>query len=309
MTAYNAMPYIREAVENILDQSLREFSFLILNNGSTDGTRAFLEDLARRHAEKAALAAQEKGVYPKLKIIHLEENIGRTPVLNKGLALVETDLTAIMDADDLAAPERLARQAAFFQAHPEVDLLGSDVRYVDRGGAVIGQEHFPSEHTRLCERLPLYNQFAHSACMFRTAGARAAGGYCEGFPYAQDLALWVEMLKMGKKAASIPEALAGIRVHPGQASRDKALAVIRNNDNYRLAEAMLDIPGLGPAARQAARLRSAGALFSLGRRGAALAQGWQGLLEAPLLLPCNPLLWERLGKEFRSVVRSLKKLF
>ena len=293
MTVYNGMPYLKEAVRSVFEQSMNDFTFLVLNNGSTDGSGEFL----------AGVESKRAGSLPRLRIRHLPENIGRTAVLNKGLELVETEITAIIDADDLAMPRRIETLAAFFRDHPEVDLVGSDVVYIDRSGNRIGEERFPAGHRELCDRLPLYNQFAHAACAFRTRAARAAGGYPAAYPYAQDLGLWVAMLQGGGKAASIRTPLAGIRVHPGQATRDLALLMVRTGDNHRLAEAMLGIPNLSPAARQAARFRSAQALMRLERRKQALIQFWRGVKEAPLLLPFNPILWRRLAMECKRRFR------
>ena len=293
MTVYNGMPYIKEAVRSVFEQDMKDFTFLVLNNGSTDGSGEFLAELESKRA----------GSLPHLHIRHLPENIGRTAVLNKGLELVETEITAIIDADDLAMPRRIETLAAFFRDHPDVDLVGSDVIYIDRAGNQIGEERFPASHRELCDRLPLYNQFAHAACAFRTLAARAAGGYPAAYPYAQDMGLWVAMLQGGGKAASIRIPLAGIRVHPGQATRDLALLMVRTEDNHRLAEAMLGIPALSPAARQAARFRSAHALMRLERRKQALIQFWRGIKEAPLLLPFNPILWSRLAMECKRRLR------
>lgn len=293
MTVYNGMPYLREAVRSVFEQSMKDFTFLVLNNGSTDGSGEFLAELESRRSDSL----------PRLRIRHLPENIGRTAVLNKGLEQVETEITAIIDADDLAMPRRIETLAAFFRDHPDVDLVGSDVIYIDRSGNQIGEERFPASHRELCDRLPLYNQFAHAACAFRTRAARAAGGYPAAYPYAQDLGLWVAMLQGGGKAASIQTPLAGIRVHPGQATRDLALLMVRTEDNHRLSEAMLGIPDLSPAARQAARFRSAHALMRLERRKQALIQLWRGVKEAPLLLPVNPILWSRLVMECKRRLR------
>lgn len=283
MTVYNGMPYLAEAVRSVLSQDLKDFTFLVLNNGSTDGTRAFLEETQERHGS----------ALPRLRFIHLPENIGRTAVLNKALALVETELTAILDADDLALSGRLSAQAAFLRDNPDIDLLGADVVYLDGNGNCLGKDSYPPAHRDLLNRLPLYNQFAHSACVYKTGAARDAGGYSREFPYAQDLALWIAMLTRGAKAASLPKALSAVRTHPGQATRDLSLLMVRREDNYKLAQAMLAIPSLSRVARQTARLRSAGALYSLGRKKEALFEGWRAVLENPFGLIINPLLWQR----------------
>ncbi|MDR2604517.1 MAG: glycosyltransferase family 2 protein [Desulfovibrio sp.] len=324
MTVRNGMPYLEEAVRCILGQTRQDFTFLILNNASTDGTRAFLD------ATEAALggglpdfplrttpgcdAEHDRGAVPPadpprplrttpgcvLALRHLPADAGRTGALQMGLDAVDTDLVAVMDADDLCPPERLERQSGFLAAHPETDLLGSDVEYVDASGKCTARDRFPTTHEELRDTLPLRNPFANSACMFRTAAARAAGGYDRSFPYAQDLALWTAMLRRGSRAASIGDVLAGIRRHAGQATQDAALAGARARDDYRIAESMLGIPGLSTAARQAALARAACALLRMGERGNAVKTALRALREAPLLCFRNPLLLRRAGMELRS---------
>jgi glycosyltransferase involved in cell wall biosynthesis len=294
MTVRNGMPYLEEAVRCILRQTRRDFTFLILNNASSDGTRAFLDGTAAEHGPGR----------PRLILRHLSADAGRTGALSLGLEAAETELVAVMDADDLCRPDRLERQSAFLALHPETDILGSDVDYVDAAGAVVARGRFPTEHEGLRDMLPLSNPFANSACMFRAAAARAAGGYDLSFPYAQDSALWTAMMRKGSRAASIGDFLTGIRVHAGQATRDRSLLRARLRDDCRIALSMLTIPGLSAAARQAALARAACAMFRLGERGNAVKTAWRALLEAPLLCFRNPLLLLRVGIELRRRIRK-----
>lgn len=286
MTVFNGMPYLKEAVRSVLAQDRKDFDFLILDNGSTDGGGAWLDQMAQRHGQ----------ALPRLAVEHLGENIGRTAALNRGLERVGTDVTALFDADDTAAPDRLSRLAEFFRDNPGIDLVGSDITYMDGSGTVLGRESFPEKHEELCRLLPVVNPFARSACAFRTRAALAAGGYDREFPYAQDFALWIAMLRQGSRAASIPESLARIRTHPGQSSRGLALLLVRAKDTWRLTDAMLDIPGLDRAARQLALLRGAKALWRLGQKRFALTRVWRAFCEAPFLPVFNPLLWRRLQR-------------
>jgi glycosyltransferase involved in cell wall biosynthesis len=278
LTVHNGLPYLGQAVESVLAQTPPDFTFLILDNGSNDGGEIWLDGLRD----------------PRLRLIRLPGVLPRTEALNRGLSLITTAYTAIIDADELAEPGRLAAQTDFLAAHPEVDLLGCSVTVIDPQGEILGRRDFPWEHKALVAHLPLFNPFAHAACAFRTRAVLEAGGYPEDFPYAQDEALWITLLRRGCRVASLPAPLARIRVHPAQASRDEGQRRVRARDNYRLALAMTDIPGLPPTSRQAARLRAAGALCSLGRRREALAQARLAVAEAPLLLLVNPLLWRRL---------------
>ncbi len=278
LTVWNGMPYLRQAVESVLRQTEKNFTFLILNNGSEDGTKEYLDSLND----------------PRLAIEHLPGNIGRTPVLNKALGMVRTEYTAVLDADDVAEPDRLQKQLAYLAANPDVALVGSDVLYIDRTGAVVGEDKFPTTHEALRDALPLHNQFAHAACTYKTAAALEAGGYPSKFPYAQDLALWLAMMVKGHKVASIGEFLARIRVHPGQATRNLQLLMTRRADNHHLARLMLSVPGLALSSQQAALMRSAGALWGLGHRKEALSACRKAFCLSPLGLAVNPILWRRL---------------
>ncbi len=130
LTVFNGMPYLPEAVESILAQTRQDFRFLILNNGSKDGSEEYLKSLTD----------------PRLSVFHLPETLPRTEVLNKALGLVMSPITAIIDADDLAEPDRLKLQAALLAQHPEVALVGCDVRYVDPAGRILGEDRFPVGH-------------------------------------------------------------------------------------------------------------------------------------------------------------------
>lgn len=290
MTVHNGMPYLKESLRSLFEQDDADFTILVLDNGSRDGSGEFLEELTGTRSEAG----------PRLLLRRLPENVGRSRVLAMGLDMVDSEITAILDADDLAAPGRIAAQRRFFENNPDIDLLGSDIVYIDEHGARLGHESYPVSHEALRDALPLCNPFAHSACAFRSKAAKAAGGYDPAFPYAQDLALWVAMLKTGCRAASIPEPLAFIRRHAGQATRDLALLRVRAKDNHRLAMAMLDIPGLAPASAQAAMVRSALALWRLNRKRAAVQSLVRAFAAAPLLFLRNPVLWKRLALEWRK---------
>lgn len=278
LTVYNGMPYLQEAIDSILRQTINDFTLLVLENGSRDGSGEWLETITD----------------PRLHLVRLPATISRTDVLNKALGMVNTELVAIIDADDIAAPRRLELQRDFMQQNPGIDLVGSDIITINAQGERTGAQQFPPEHEALCNHLPLYNQFAHAACMFRTAKAKAVGGYPATSPYAQDLALWLAMIQAGSRVASLPQPLASIRVHPAQATKDPAQKKARAEDTLRLAKATLALPGLSRAARQAGLVRLAFAHFALGQKQEGRSALWQAVRLAPLRLFTNPILWERI---------------
>ncbi|MDL2316348.1 glycosyltransferase [Desulfovibrio sp. OttesenSCG-928-A18] len=290
MTVRNGMPYLRDALRSLLEQSLKGFTLLIIDSASTDGTRPYLDAMAETFAgEKGGPPGA-----PELSIVHLDTNVGRTGALIHGLSLIKTQVTAIMDADNIAAPKRLERQYDFLLQNPEISLVGSDITYIDSNGNNIRQRRFPTRHKDLLAGLALGNQFTHSACAFRTEAALRAGGYPASFAQARDSALWIAMLARGDKAASIPEPLVMVRLHAGSAANNLAMLVVRTKESFRLAQALQRVPGLGRSARQAALMRASWALMRLGRKRLGFKQLWKAIRTAPLRAPFNPLLWRGL---------------
>src|ERR1700726_1508117 len=112
MPVYNAERYVAEAVESILSQTFADFEFIIIDDGSKDRSLAILEEYAARD--------------PRIRLVS-RPNTGIVKALNQGLALASGELVARMDADDIAMPERLAKQRDYLADHPECVMVGSRV--------------------------------------------------------------------------------------------------------------------------------------------------------------------------------------
>src|SRR5512135_1833139 len=119
MPVYNAERYIARAVESILGQTFGDFEFLILDDGSTDGSLEIL----RRYANHD----------PRIRLTS-RPNKGLPPSLNELVDQARGEFIARMDADDVALPERFARQVEYLRAHPDCVLVGSRVQLVDPEG-------------------------------------------------------------------------------------------------------------------------------------------------------------------------------
>jgi glycosyltransferase involved in cell wall biosynthesis len=126
MSVHNDLRYLPQAVDSILRQSFDGFEFLILDDGSTDGSADYLRRLTD----------------PRVRLVRNETNLGLTRSLNGGLDLAGGEFIARMDADDVVMPERLARQVAFLQAHPDTGIVGSSRVLIDEAGDVIA--HAPA---------------------------------------------------------------------------------------------------------------------------------------------------------------------
>ncbi len=116
MSSYNTeLSMLKEAVESILNQTFRDFEFLIIDDGSTDGSDQYLKSLSDE----------------RVKIIQNPQNIGITKSLNIGFKAAKGKYIARMDADDISLPTRLEKQYEFMEAHPEVIVCGTRAGILD----------------------------------------------------------------------------------------------------------------------------------------------------------------------------------
>lgn len=168
--------WIDEAINSILEQTFRNFEFLIINDNPND--RRLSDYLNEKSASDS-----------RIRIITNPENFGLTKSLNIGLAHVHGKYIARMDADDISMPTRFEKQVAFLEKHPDVGVCGSNIRFFGRRK---GEKKYP-EHDYdvfIFKESP----FAHSVVMIRARVLRDNGLlYNTDFHYAQDYELWSRM--------------------------------------------------------------------------------------------------------------------
>ncbi|MBN1886764.1 MAG: glycosyltransferase [Thermoflexales bacterium] len=179
MSVYNGERYLREAVESILGQTLANFEFIIIDDGSTDDTWNILAEYAFRDR--------------RVVLIRNEGNIGLTHSLNKGLQLARGEYVARLDADDVSLPERLDRQVHYLDLHPHVGVLGTWLSRIDASGNVIDTLALPTVSGVLKWSLHFDNCFPHSSVVLRRALLDQVGAYSSDVAYAQDYELWSRM--------------------------------------------------------------------------------------------------------------------
>ena len=205
MSVFNAEKYIHQAVESILQQTYKNLEFIVINDGSTDGTRDILESFEDS----------------RITLLN-QDNVGITLSLNKGIALARGKYIARQDADDISKPDRLEKQVAFLEAHPKVGLLGSRFEFIDEDGGVKRQSLLPIDNDTLQERLIKINQFCHASVMVRKEALDKVGAYREFFRYAQDYDLWLRISEHCE-IANLPETLVQYRELPEAISSRKIL--------------------------------------------------------------------------------------
>ncbi|MBE9171420.1 glycosyltransferase [Pleurocapsales cyanobacterium LEGE 06147] len=189
MSVYNGLPYLQQALESILQQTYDNFEFLIIDDGSTDGSDRLLSEYARRDY--------------RIKILSNEQNYGLSYSLARGLLIATTPWIARMDADDVALPNRLELQMTYIQENPHVDIVGGYALDIDEGDRVLGERKVPTIHEEIL-RLIWTNPFIHGTVLFRRESILKIGSYSRQLAKRQDYELWFRCAVAGVQFANLP---------------------------------------------------------------------------------------------------------
>jgi len=201
MSVLNGEHYLEEAIKSVLDQSLEDFDFIIIDNCSTDRTSSIIKGFndARIHSYK------------------LKEKVNLSRSLNFGLGKCNSDLVARIDADDLMQRERLEKQVVFMEKNSEVVLLGTAIERIYEDGSYRDIVEYPCIHEEIVSSIVRRNPFAHPSVIYRKNAIKSLGNYSEQYHFAQDFKLWIEVMKRFK-VANLREPLTKYRTHPLQNS-------------------------------------------------------------------------------------------
>jgi glycosyltransferase involved in cell wall biosynthesis len=230
MPVFNGERYLRDAVASILGQTFQDFELLIINDGSRDGSREIIESL------------QDSRVVP----VDNGENLGLIATLNKGLNLARGDYIARMDCDDLSRPERLEKQVAFLDAHPDVALCGTWIRKFGIRRDKVCRYH--TDPLLLACGLLFDSVLAHPTVMLRKRMFTDNGLFYDvAYKHAEDYELWVRASKR-HRLGTVAEVLLDYRVHPAQISSAFNADQLESAGRVRLS--LLKDIGLVPDAEQ-----------------------------------------------------------
>jgi glycosyltransferase involved in cell wall biosynthesis len=203
MPVYNGERYLATAIESILNQTFADFEFIIVDDGSTDGTAAILADYQQRDERIQ---------------VYRQENQGIVASLNRGLELAQGKYIARMDSDDVSLPERLAKQVDFLEAHPDIGVLGTWVKIMDSSGSTSDTWQFPAQHGVLGWCLCFTCPIMHPTVMMRRQIVEQAGGYSSDMVHAEDYDLW-RRLSGVTRLSNLPDVLLQLRLHEANVSR------------------------------------------------------------------------------------------
>ena len=199
MPVYNGKRYVHAAVDSVLAQTFTDFEFIIVDDGSTDGTDRILQDYAKKDSRIRIISSPNKGV---------------SVALNEGLAVARGSLIARMDADDISFPERFAKQVKFLNENPDHVLVGSRCILIDPDGYPICEKRdIVLNHDQIDEQLLKMSwPLVHPAVMIRAESLKKIGGYDPRYRTNQDHDLFLRLAEVGK-LANLPEILLEYRQH------------------------------------------------------------------------------------------------
>ncbi|HTF27207.1 MAG TPA: glycosyltransferase [Flavitalea sp.] len=220
MSVYNAEIFIRESIQSVLDQTFRDFEFVIVNDGSTDLTGDIIKS------------------FSDPRIVYLEQsNKGIASALNEGLKIAKGIYIARFDADDICYHNRLEKQYLFMNQNPSYVIAGSGADYIDKDGDFIFSYTPPALtddeirviKTKICP-------FIHSTVFYNKQLIIDQGGYNEYAHSFEDHLLWLAVTRHGK-AINFPEPLIKVRLNPDSITIDEKW---RTNTFHQIKRTVLE---------------------------------------------------------------------
>ena len=203
MPVYNSSPYLHEALDSVLAQSMEDWELLLADDGSTDDSFAVAEAYASRD--------------PRIRVLHSERNLGVARTRNRGVAESRGEYIALLDSDDLWMPDKLEKQLAL------ADSSGADMVYcsyalIDEQGKRCCADFIVPPQT------DLHFMLVRSVISCSTVLIRADCMKAHPFQLDckhEDLVLWLELLRSGCRAVGCTDVLAAYRLHRGSRSSNK----------------------------------------------------------------------------------------
>ena len=179
MPVYNGEKYLRESIDSILNQTLTDFEFLIIDDGSTDNSIEIINSYQD----------------PRINLVKNYKNEGLVYSLNRGLSLAKGEYIARMDSDDISLSERLVKQVNFLDSNPEIAVVGTWVKVINETDEPQITWQYPLKPLEIQWNLYFYCPLAHPSVMFRKNTILDYDGYSQEMADAEDYDLWLRLVK------------------------------------------------------------------------------------------------------------------
>ena len=191
--SYNQARYLEETMRSVLEQDYPHIEYIVVDGGSTDGSREIIE----KYAERLAWWVSEK-------------DRGQTDAINKGFARARGEVLAWLNSDDTYQPGAIREAVEFLRANPQVGLVYGAANYIDEHGRVIGR--FPAAQTDYRRLRQGYVHIPQQSAFFRADLWRKVGPLDDSFYFAMDYDLWVRLAREAS-IVYLPRVWANFRLH------------------------------------------------------------------------------------------------
>lgn len=194
---FNAAQTLPQALDSLLRQRLRDFEIIAIDDGSTDATPDILARYAQHDRRVRVVSPGRRGLID---------------ALNLGIAHAQAPFLARMDADDVSHPDRLGRQVAYFQQHPDIAVVSCLIQCFPRPQVAEGFRLYEAWLNSLqtpediARDIFIESPLVHPSVMLRRACLETSGGYCD-FGWAEDYDLWLRLHHAEYRFAKVPRIL------------------------------------------------------------------------------------------------------
>jgi glycosyltransferase involved in cell wall biosynthesis len=226
---YNAEAHIRASLESVLLQTHANLQVIVVDDGSTDQTAAYLATVRD----------------PRVLII-TQNNQGVAAALNKAIESATGKYIARNDSDDISLPGRIKKTVAFLEAHPDYVLVGAWAEIIDANGAARGFLKHPCGNEELQYQMLWDSPFVSSTTLFRSECLKQCGLFYAGKDYFEDFHMWSVLARLGR-LANLPEVLIRYReLHTGLShttlnTSERIINERRLNLHYRFPQLRADL--------------------------------------------------------------------
>lgn len=170
MSVYNGLPYLKEAVDSVLNQTYKNFEFIIVDDASKDKTWQYLKSLKDK----------------RIKLIKNPKNLGLARSLNIALSKAKGEFIARMDADDICLLRRFEIQLNYMINNPKIDICGSWVKLIDEKGEIAGQVHKPKNDEKIKKMNQWITGLIHPTWFAKRKVYDKLNGYDPDFDMVED---------------------------------------------------------------------------------------------------------------------------
>lgn len=184
---HNGEKYLGECLDSILNQTFRDFECLVLDDCSTDESAALVMSVPDN----------------RIRYVRSEKKLGIANARNKGFQLARGEYVAFLDCDDVSVPDRLERQVAFMEAHPEVGVSGGYMKRINPAGELIQNENWlcPLDHQVIARNLAISCTLWNPTLIIRKSVVMAHGVHHDpAYVAASDLDWYIRLSRVTQLA-------------------------------------------------------------------------------------------------------------